>query len=295
MAIELIKSYKERWNRELHPCFGAKQNKGRIHLPVCAGCNIECNFCDRSFNSTENRPGVTAAIIKPEDALKLIEKAIGLCPDISVVGIAGPGDTLASDKAFDTFYLVNQYFPQLIKCMSTNGLMLNERANEVIEARINTLTVTVNAVDPKLQSKIISGIHYHGKRLEGEEAAAILIENQLEGIKKVTAAGITVKVNTVLINEINKEHIKEIAKVVSSCGAELYNIIPLIPRYKLQKNAVPGCHDVENARRNASEYIEVFRHCQRCRADAVGIPGRTEFRDQIYVNAPSIEDTFSHG
>lgn len=281
--------------KELHPCFGARQNRGRIHLPVCPGCNMECNFCDRKISNFENRPGVTSSILTPETAIETIRKALELCPDITVAGIAGPGDTLASDGALETFRLINKHFPQLIKCMSTNGLLLNERAEEVIEVGVDTLTVTVNAVDPAIQKKIISGISYHGKRYEGEEAAAILIRNQLQGIRKISAAGITVKVNSVLINEINKEHIKVIAECVSKCGADLYNIIPLIPQNKLKNCVEPACLDIDHARSEAEQYIEVFRHCQRCRADAVGIPGKQDFGDQIYLNRLNARETFSHG
>lgn len=40
-----------------HPCFsvGAKNNKGRVHLPVSPGCNIRCLFCDRRINDTNRR------------------------------------------------------------------------------------------------------------------------------------------------------------------------------------------------------------------------------------------------
>lgn len=281
--------------KEIHPCFGARQNKGRIHLPVCPGCNIECNFCDRKINRFENRPGVASCILTPEEAVETVRKALVLCPDIMVAGIAGPGDTLVTDRALETFRLIDQYFPRLIKCMSTNGLLLKERADEVIDARVNTLTVTVNAVDPVILAKIISGIHYHGKRYEGEEAAAILIRNQLEGIRKISAAGITVKVNSVLITQINQEHIKVIAETVRKCGADLYNIIPLIPQHKLKYFTEPGCREIDRARREAEEYIEVFRHCQRCRADAAGIPSRQDFADLIYQNRLSLSETFSHG
>ena len=58
--------------RELHPCFGAKQNRGRIHLPVAPGCNLECRFCDRKINEEENRPGVTARVIQPEEAVTYV-------------------------------------------------------------------------------------------------------------------------------------------------------------------------------------------------------------------------------
>ncbi|WP_330594457.1 radical SAM protein [Variimorphobacter saccharofermentans] len=281
--------------KELHPCFGHGKNKGRIHLPVCPGCNIECNFCDRKINTSENRPGVTSAILTPTEALDALKRALEICPDITVAGIAGPGDTLASNNAIKTFHLIKEKYPGLLKCMSTNGLLLKERADELIELGIDTLTVTVNAVDPKIQAKVISGIFYNGKRYEGEEAARILIENQLEGIRKVSAAGITVKVNTVLIMEINRNHIKDIAKAVREAGAKLYNIIPLIPQHKLKDCVEPECIDIDGARREAEEYIEVFRHCQRCRADAVGIPGQKDYGDQIYLKRINHKDTFSHG
>lgn len=279
----------------LHPCFGRVPNKGRIHLPVCPGCNIECNFCDRKINSYEERPGVTASILTPEEALEAVGRALDLCPDITVAGIAGPGDTLATNKAIETFRLIKKYYPNLLKCMSTNGLLLYERAEELIELGIDTLTVTVNAVDPKILTGIVSRIVYHGSTYEGVEAAAILIWNQLAGIRKLASAGVTIKVNTVLITEINRQHISEIAKTVKEAGASIYNIIPLIPQYKLAHCREPECADIDGARREAEEYIEVFRHCARCRADAVGIPGKLEIGSQVYLQRLNLKETFSHG
>ncbi|WFR59961.1 radical SAM protein [Anaerocolumna sp. AGMB13025] len=279
-----------------HPCFGGqKNNKGRIHLPVSPGCNIECKFCDRKINAYEQRPGVTSSIIKPPEALAIIKRSLELCPDITVAGIAGPGDTLATNYAFETFRLIKEEYPEIIKCMSTNGLLLNEKAEEIIRIGIDSLTVTVNAVDKSILAKLCNGIIYHGVRYEGEEGAAILIKNQLAGIKKIAAAGITIKVNTVLVPGINDGHIEEIAKAVSEAGATIYNIIPLIPQYELSDCKSPTCSQIDGARLKAEKYIDVFRHCQRCRADAIGIPGEQDFGDQIYFNRIALKETFSHG
>lgn len=281
--------------KNLHPCFGSVPNTGRIHLPVCPGCNIQCNFCDRKINDHEKRPGVTSSILEPKDAANILDEALKVCPSITVAGIAGPGDTLASDKAIETFKLIKETHPQLLKCMSTNGLLLAERAEELIELGIDSLTVTVNAVDPKILMKIVSGIVYHGKYIEGMEAAKILIHNQLEGIRKMAKANTVIKVNTVLVNEINREHIKEVARTVGEAGATMYNIIPLIPQHKFKDLKEPGCADIDGVRREAGQYIDVFRHCQRCRADAIGIPGILEVADQIYKGRIKFRETFSHG
>lgn len=94
------------------------------------------------------------------------------------------------------------------------------------------------------------------------EAAEILIRNQLEGIKKVSSAGITVKVNTVLVPGINDEHIETVAKTVSEAGATIYNIIPLIPQHELAHIPEPTCPQIDGARTKAEKYIDVFRHRQ---------------------------------
>ncbi|MBD5543357.1 MAG: radical SAM protein [Lachnospiraceae bacterium] len=287
-------NYKDLQNS--HPCFGGHKNHaGRIHLPVSPGCNIACRFCDRTINDVEQRPGVTSKILKPEETIEIIRKSLKLCPEITVAGIAGPGDTLATDNALDTFRLIKKHFPKLIKCMSTNGLLLYERADEIIEVGIDSLTVTVNAVEPEIEAKLNKYIIYHGEKIEGIGGARILIENQLRGIEKIAKAGITIKVNTVLVPEINGSHIEEIARTVGELGASIYNIIPLIPQYELKECREPSCIEIDGARAKASKYVDVFRHCQRCRADAVGIPGEKEVGDQIYQRRLRIKETFSHG
>lgn len=173
--------------------------------------------------------------------------------------------------------------------------MLNDYADEIIDAGVDTLTVTINGVDPEIQAKICESIVYKGIHYFGYEAAKILIENQLKGIKKVSEAGITVKVNTVLIPEINADHAVTVAKTVAQHGAKIFNIIPLIPQHKLSWCSVPGCDQISRVRSEAGKYINVFRHCQRCRADAAGIPGGKDVAEQLYVSPVRMENTFSHG
>ncbi|WP_028509385.1 radical SAM protein [Ruminococcus sp. NK3A76] len=282
-----------------HPCYakGPGSGNGRIHLPISPTCNIECRFCERSFNTYELRPGVTRTVITPQEAIDAIRRALKLCPSIHVAGIAGPGDTLASDHALETFKLIGKEFPELVKCMSTNGLLLAEKAQQVIDAGVDSLTVTVNAVDPEIEAQLNDGIVWHGRHYTGVEAARILIEQQLKGIRLISEAGITLKVNTVFVPGINSDHIEEVARTVAEAGADIYNIIPLIPNHKLKDCPEPDCMELERAILKASRYIDVFRHCQRCRADAVGIPGGEDFSEKVYIDLSRLQhkDTFSHG
>lgn len=281
-----------------HPCFanrGRPANTGRIHLPVSPGCNMGCKFCCPSSDGKKNAPAVASKVVRPAEAVDAVHRALELCPDITVVGIAGPGDSLATPWAIDTFRLIDKEFPFLFKCMSTNGLLLPEKAGEVLEVGVDSLTVTVNAVDPAIGAMLNDYIVYRGKRYKGEEAAKILIENQLKGIRAVAREGTTVKVNTVLVPGVNDGHIENIAKAVSDAGAKIYNIIPLIPQGGMANVPRPTCKQVDAARIAAEPYISVFRHCQHCRADAVGIPGGKDYGQQIYLKRIAGKETFSHG
>ena len=278
-----------RWKRrdlmDDHPCFSAKAHntRGRLHLPVSPTCNIRCRFCVRKQNASENRPGVAAGLIKPEEAVEVVQRALTLCPEISVVGIAGPGDTLASPHAVETFRRVHAAYPELIKCLSTNGLELPGKAPLLWEVGVRTVTVTVNAVAPEVLEQVVAWV----------KGGRDLIAAQLTGIEECAALGMLVKVNTVLIPGINDKHIAAIAKAVKAAGAERQNIIPLIPQGELRDTPPPTCEEIERARQEAGQYIEQFRHCQHCRADACGIPGLSDLSRELYAGREL--ETFSHG
>lgn len=216
-----------------------------------------------------------------------------------MAGIAGPGDPLATDHAIETFTLVNQHYPHLIKCLSTNGLKLEEKAKALANLNVKTVTVSVHAVNPRIAVKIYSHVRIKGKLLHGIEASDHLIRAQLFGIEEAVERGLVVKVNTVLIPGINQNHIESVARTVHKAGASIINIIPLITQYKLSHIPPPTCEQLKQAREQAERIMPVFRYCQRCRADAVGILGGKDFSKVLYeelgLTLPKYAGNFSHG
>jgi len=270
--------------KNTHPCFdhSAHAKYGRIHLPVSSRCNIKCRFCERNINADEMCPGVASQILTPEQAVETLAAALELCPELTVAGIAGPGDALADDSAIKTFRLVDKKFPQLSKCLSTNGLGLPDKVQELSKLGLKHLTVTVNAVDPKIGEKIISHITFNGETIGGQKAAATLLFRQLEGIREAVNAGMEVKINTVLAPGVNSDHIGEIAKTISVLGVKYHNIMPLIPRGEFAGLSAPDCAMIESARKTAGSFLPVFRNCAHCRADACGIPGVNDVSRKLY-------------
>ncbi|MDI9633761.1 MAG: nitrogenase cofactor biosynthesis protein NifB [Methanolinea sp.] len=260
-----------------HPCFSEKACHafGRCHLPVAPKCNIQCNYCIRDFDCVnESRPGVTTKVLSPREAVDLVRRAIEKFPYIKVVGIAGPGEPLANEETFETLRLLHEEFPNVIKCISTNGLLLPEKIDLLQKYDVGNITVTLNAIDPDIGAKIYQFVDYKGKRYEGREAAEILIKNQLEGIRKAVERKMIVKVNTVYIPGINEDHIPEIARKVGEMGVYTFNIIPLISQYKFSHIAPPTPEMKRKMQDECAKYVRQMRHCQRCRADAIGRLGK---------------------
>ncbi|MDA3901411.1 MAG: radical SAM protein [Spirochaetes bacterium] len=263
--------------KKSHPCFekNSLEKTGRLHLPVAPLCNIQCGFCNRAFDCVnESRPGVTSAILTPHQALLYTRIMMEKMPYISTIGIAGPGDAFANgEKTIETIELIRNEFPEILFCVSTNGLELPQYIDEIANSGLTHLTITINAVDPAIGAEIYEWIRYDKQSLRGIVAAQQLIENQLEGLKRAVANDITVKINTVVIPGVNDHHVKEIARVTGELGATIQNCMGLIPvaGTHFADTTPPSKIDLLKARGDAEQYIIQMTHCGRCRADAAGL------------------------
>ena len=257
-----------------HPCFGgcAAGCYGRIHLPVAPKCNVQCIFCDRRYDCTnESRPGVTSKILTPEQAARRAAEAMAREPRIRVVGIAGPGDPLANPETFDTLGRIRRLMPKAILCLSTNGLWLEECLTDILCCGVDTLTVTVNSLRPETAGKLYSYVTGPQGKLTGWEAGAYITKKQQAGLRACLESGCSVKINTVLIPGINDGEIPEIARFAGEIGAAVMNVLPLIPCGALSSHPAPTAEQLCHARQEAGKALPVFTHCRQCRADAVGI------------------------
>lgn len=280
-----------------HPCFApaAAGSAGRLHLPVAPACNILCRFCDRSRARQDDRPGVTRRVVRPDEAPALVARALKLVPELTVVGVAGPGDALATPHALDALARVHARFPELIGCLSTNGLRLAGSVPRVVEAGVRAVTVTVNAIAPDVLGRLCAGVVHEGRLVRGREGARILIAAQRAGIDAAVRAGLVVKVNTVLVPGVNDDHVAEIAREVGALGAAAMNVIPLIPQAALRDVPAPSCAELDAARRAVERHLPVLRHCRRCRADACGKLGGEDVGAALWGDRARPLDTFSHG
>lgn len=253
-----------------HPCFNRAAGRWfvRLHLPVATGCNMKCHYCSRVYDcANENSPGVISKIISPREALKRVHNTMRQDERLRVVGVAGPGEPLANPETLETLERVHQRYPKLIKCVSTNGLMLEEKLEKLQAAGVKTISVTINAVNTSIVRSIYAWIFYNNRPLHGIEGAELLIKKQLAGIREARKRGIPVKVNTVLIPGINDLHLKEVAMAVKEAGAFMMNIIPVVPHAELSLIQAPSGRMLYRARQELAPIIRQTEQCSSCRED----------------------------
>jgi len=259
-----------------HPCFyaGARGKYGRIHLPVAPSCNIQCAYCRRDHDCpNESRPGVTSRVMSPEEAADHFRRALEAMPHLSVAAIAGPGDAFCdAEPTLRTFELVRRKNSDIALCVSTNGLNVKAYIPQLRDLNVGFVTITVNAIDPGIGARLYSWVRADERVVRGVDAARLLIFRQLEAIALLKDAGITVKVNSVVVPGINQDHLVFLAKKMGTLGVDLMNFIPLIPLAgtELQHIPAPGEDKIRALRQSASPHVLQMHHCTRCRSDAAG-------------------------
>lgn len=266
-----------------HPCYSedAHHYFARMHVAVAPACNIQCHYCNRKYDcANESRPGVVSELLHPDQAVKKVKAVAATIPQMTVLGIAGPGDPLANpERTFETFRQLSEQAPDIKLCVSTNGLALPDCVDELAKHNIDHVTITINCVDPEVGEKIYPWIYWNNKRIRGKKAAKILIERQQKGLEMLVARGILVKVNSVLIPGVNDEHLKEVSRIVKAKGAFLHNVMPLIAEaehgtfYGVMGQRSPEPEELQDLQDACAGDMNMMRHCRQCRADAVGLLG----------------------
>jgi len=259
-----------------HPCFNREASHffGRIHPAIAPECNIQCNFCLREFDCVnESRPGVTSKVLTPDEGLERVERVMATFDHIHTVGIAGPGEPLYNEATFELFRLVRDRFPRIHLCISSNGLLLGEKVDILHDLKVETVTVTMNAVDADIGKQIYSWVYCDRTYHRDREGAELLLARQLKGIELAVQKGMLVKVNTVMIPTVNDSHLVNIARKARDLGAFMQNIVPLIPQYKFAHLKRPSAGERKAAQNECNQFIRQMRHCRQCRADAIGLLG----------------------
>lgn len=262
-----------------HPCFNPDvyRQAARIHLPVAPRCNLQCNYCDRSFDcANETRPGVSSTLLSPFQALTYLKAVYRKLAHLSVVGIAGPGDPFANPvETMETLRLVRAEFPNILLCVASNGLGIVEHIDELVELKVSHVTLTINTVNPAVGARIYRWVRLGNTVYRGLQGSELLLARQMQALEELRQTSIAVKVNSIVLPGINDGEIGAVAERVSGLGADIMNTMALVPvaGTPFASLGEPSAELMAKARSSAAASLPQMEHCARCRADACGLVG----------------------
>ena len=224
---------------------------------------------------------MTSSILSPEQAGVYMSKVVEKEPRIAVAGIAGPGDPFANgDETMATLRTVRRQFPEMLLCVSSNGMGIGPYIEGLADLEVSHVTITVCAVDPEIGRRIYSWVTDGNVVYRGLEGATLLLSRQMAAIERLKQFGITVKVNCIVIPGVNDHHVEEVAAKMKEMGVDLLNCMAMFPNVNTPFGQIPqpDKETMEEIRKTGEKYLPQMRHCTRCRADAVGLLGedRTE-------------------
>lgn len=178
-----------------------------LRLSVTDKCNLKCLYCVPEFSKE----------IVNESKLLTIDEYFRLTRILSVLGIKKVRITGGEP-------LVRKGIPELIKkintlesieeiALTTNGILLEKYLDELFKNGLTSLNISLDTLDEKKYNYITRGGN---------------LNSVINSIDKALEYKIKIKINTVLINDFNKDEIIDLVEFSEKKGIDL-RFIELMP------------------------------------------------------------------
>ncbi len=169
---------------------GFGRNIDYLRVSVTDKCNLNCCYCRPMRNKYEECGTVNC--LKPEEYAEIVGAAAEL--GISKVRLTG-GEPLIYDKLPWLIKRIKS-IPKIKQVgITTNGVMLKKKLPELLAAGIDIINVSLDTLDRMTY-----------KKMTGSDD----LMNVLDGIDGCLEAGVNLRINTVLIQDINDKQWKDI-------------------------------------------------------------------------------------
>lgn len=166
-----------------------------LRISLTDRCNLRCAYC-----MPREVFGPEYVFLKRHEWLRFAElhRIVGALADLGVVKVRLTGGEPLLRPGLAKFIDSLRRFPTLTDtALTTNGLRLAERAQELADAGLHRLTVSLDALDPDLCGRI-NGLGIGPKAV-------------IAGIEQALRCGFAVKLNTVVERGVNESEILPLA------------------------------------------------------------------------------------
>jgi nitrogen fixation protein NifB len=213
-----------------------------MSIPVAPACNMMCNFCSKDSDCVcnGNSPQYISKPMTPRQGVNFAINSTNKNHRIKILKICGPGEPLFNHQTFEVLRRLNNELPDFIYSISTNGLLLKEKAEELLKLNVKLVEVSINAAFNNSSEKLYSRILRGDKIISGfPMLSEDLLSAQIEGIRACVEKGIAVKVNSIYFPGINEKDLYFIAELINKIGVRAMCIISCIANGKLRGLRTP--------------------------------------------------------
>jgi GTP 3',8-cyclase len=176
-----------------------------LRVSLTNACNFGCVYCVNGEDKGGiNRMGSSVQPPLRYDELARVVLALHRVLDFTTVRLTGGEPTLYADLVPFIDELTSHGIGSIK--MTTNGFLLKQKAAALARAGIKTINVSLDAVDPAVFAAV---------------AKRSTLPQVLEGIDAARAAGMTVKLNAVIMRGMNEGEIIPLLEYARQGGMQL--------------------------------------------------------------------------
>ena len=173
-----------------------------LRISITDRCNFRCNYCMPPDQFGRNHEFLPRSEILSFEDITLIVKSM-LTLGLKKVRITG-GEPLLRKDICKLISMIRECDSTLDIALTTNGSLLSKFAEDLAKSGLDRVTVSIDAIDDELISKI-SNSNFTSQEI-------------IEGIIAAKDSGLKVKINTVVIKNFNEREIVPIVKLFYRMG-----------------------------------------------------------------------------
>ena len=220
---------KDRFGREIN----------YLRVSVTDNCNLRCVYCmdekDNKFLKKDEK-------LTDDEIYRVVKESAKL--GIKKVRITG-GEPLVRPGVVDLIGRINSIEGIEEIYLTTNGILLADRLDELVKNGLKGVNISLDSLKEDRFNKLTRLGH---------------VDNVLAAIDKAISLGIKVKLNTVIVNDINKDEIMDFVNLTKEKEIDV-RFIELMPiGIAINYKGVANEEVLNIIRRKASDFEEVVRN-----------------------------------
>ncbi|MFA5216778.1 GTP 3',8-cyclase MoaA [Sulfuricurvum sp.] len=171
-----------------------------LRVSVTERCNFRCRYCmaEKPFSWVQKEN-----LLSYEELFAFIK--IGIDKGIRKIRLTG-GEPTIRENLDELIAMIHTYAPAVDIGLTTNGFLLPAQAEKLKSAGLRRVNISLDSLDPQI-------LHYIAQK--------DVFEQVIRGIEAAVDAGLSVKINSVILRGINEHEILPLFEYAKEIGAQI--------------------------------------------------------------------------